>query len=278
MSEIARLGVFGRPVAHSRSPEIHQLFAAQTGIPLSYEKILVPEGQFNRLATAFLQTGRGFNITAPCKQEAFEFAGQCSPAAQAAGAVNTISINAAGLIRGDNTDGPGLVRDMTRNLGWQLQGRKLLVLGAGGAVSGVLAALLDEQPGEIHLHNRTHARAAVLAQKIGDARLSAPPAPDTAYDIVINGRSGAGGLSDLGNIIHGGSCCYDMTYHLTGTHDMTPFNRWCLEQADCVTADGLGMLVEQAALAFTIWFGQEVRTALSTVPVISALRQTPGTA
>ncbi len=298
MSKKAKLGVFGRPVAHSRSPEIHKLFAIQTDIPLSYEKVLVPEGKFNSMAAEFLQTGTGFNITTPYKHEAFQFVTEHSPAALSAGAVNTISINAAGVIRGDNTDGPGLVQDMTRNLGWQIGGKKLLVLGAGGAVSGVLADLLGETPEAIHLHNRTHEKATALAQRFGDARLTAwqAEALDTAYDIVINGTSGgmSGEIFNLPNdsllndsspnndlpnnslpnrIVHKGSCCYDMVY---GTAT-TPFNRWCLSQADCIVADGLGMLVEQAALAFHIWFNQAIKTPLNTGAVINSLRQTMAT-
>ena len=272
-NKIVKLGVLGRPIEHSRSPEIHQLFSAQTGISLSYEKILVPEGQFNAIAIEFLQTGKGFNITTPCKHEAFLLAREHSLAATLAGAVNTISVNAAGIISGDNTDGPGLIQDMTHNLGWTIKGKKLLVLGAGGAVSGLLPSLLDAEPQEIHLHNRTQQRAVALVQRLGDVRLVSRSADtlDAAYDLVINGTSGSlfGEMNKLpDDIVAGGSCCYDLVYGA----ETTAFNHWCLQQADCMVADGLGMLVEQAALAFHIWFAQEIKTPLSTRPVIDTLR------
>ena len=268
-----RLAVFGRPVAHSRSPDIHAMFAAQAGIMLNYERVLVPEGEFSRLATEFLQTGTGFNITLPCKHEAYRFASEKSLSAHNALAVNTISIDGAGVIRGDNTDGQGLVRDLTHNLGWQIQGCKLLVLGAGGAVSGVLADLLGEEPLAIHLHNRTHEKAQALVARIGDERLSALCLDEleSGYDLVINGTSmglpGApeGQMNLPPGIVVDGSCCYDMVYG----RKATLFNRWCMQQAACVTADGLGMLVEQAALAFDIWFNRRVQTR----PVLHALRE-----
>ena len=274
MRKIAKLGVFGRPIEHSRSPEIHQLFSAQTGISLSYEKILVPEGQFNAMAIEFLKTGKGFNITTPCKYEAFQWAKEHSPAASLAGAVNTISVNAAGVISGDNTDGAGLIQDITHNLGWTIKGKKLLVLGAGGAVSGLLPSLLAAEPKEIHLHNRTQQKAVALAHRLEDARLipRSVNTLDAAYDMVINGTSSSlsGEMNTLpNNIVDAGSCCYDLVY---GT-EPSAFNHWCLQQADCRVADGLGMLVEQAALAFYIWFAEGIKTPLSTRPVIDTLRQ-----
>ena len=137
-----KLGVLGNPVAHSRSPDIHQQFASTTGISLSYEKVLVPDGAFTAAASEFLESGFGFNITLPCKHDAWQFVDEASESANLAEAVNTISRTADGKLRGDNTDGPGLVNDLVKNLGWPIKDKQVLVIGAGGAVSGVLASLL----------------------------------------------------------------------------------------------------------------------------------------
>ncbi len=158
-----QLAVFGNPIAHSRSPEIHALFAEQAGVDIQYDKVLVPTGEFVSTAEAFLTTGHGFNITLPCKRDAWQFVDSLSHAAQAAEAVNTISRTTDGKLQGDNTDGGGIVRDITQNLNWSLKGQQVLVLGAGGAVSGVLSNLLAEKPASLHLTNRTHEKAQALA-------------------------------------------------------------------------------------------------------------------
>ena len=149
-----RLAVMGNPVAHSRSPEIHEDFAKQVGLDLVYEKILVPSGKFREVATQFLESGGvGFNVTLPCKGDAFALADRKSNSANRGLAVN------GGLIFGDNTDGGGLIRDLTRNLGWKIEGQRILVLGAGGAVRGVLWDLLQASPRYLHLCNRTVSKA-----------------------------------------------------------------------------------------------------------------------
>lgn len=270
MSHPARLAVFGRPIAHSRSPEIHQMFAAQFGISLTYEKMLVPEGEFKRLAEEFLVSGTGFNVTVPLKHEAFAFCQVTSDAARLARAVNTV-YRKDGVICGDNTDGPGLVRDLTENLKWNLAGKRILVLGAGGAVSGVIPALIKAGPELIHIFNRTQAKAQELVARHAEPIIRAVSLTslDAGYDVIINGTSA--GLHNQSleipeNILAGQSCCYDMVYGKAKTN----FLQWCENhQASCRTADGLGMLVEQAASAFEIWFGQKPATA----PVIAKLRQ-----
>lgn len=274
MTEIHKLAVFGRPVEHSMSPRIHQQFAAQAGLKISYERVLVPEGAFNRIADDFLADGLGFNVTVPCKGDAYLYASQRSDSAEKARAVNTISVR-NGIVRGDNTDGPGLVTDLARNLGWELEGKRVLVLGAGGAVSGVLPDLLAENPQQAHLHNRTHEKAMALAARFGDARLEAKTAAGlgSGYDLVINGTSAglSGGVPALPpRVVGDGSRCYDMAYGA----GKTDFVAWCLQQADCEAADGLGMLVEQAALSFRIWFGKAVETR----PVIARVRKDIGQA
>ena len=262
-----RLAVFGNPVAHSLSPAIHHAFADQAGMELTYEKVLVPEGEFAKTARSFFQeSGLGCNVTLPCKRDAFNFVDEASRAAQRAGAVNTISRTPEGRFRGDNTDGPGLVADLHR-LGWQLENRRLLILGAGGAVSGVLGSLLAESPELVHLHNRTPERAAELATRFA-GQLDALGKEDllSGYDLIINGTSAgiAGGMVDLpASVIADAACCYDLAY----ADAARPFLDWAEASGARARADGLGMLVEQAALAFRIWFGQEV----STRPVIEKL-------
>lgn len=255
----ARLAVFGNPVSHSRSPEIHAAFGEMAGIDLTYEKILVPEGEFAATATEFLKDGTGFNITVPCKNDAFRFVDHLTDKAQVSQAVNTVSRDKKGELVGSNTDGGGLVRDLTRNLGWQIRDQRVLVIGAGGAVSGVLMDLLGESPESVDLCNRTHARAVELGERFG---VNPVPAGELGrgYDLIINGTSA--GLSGQdpevpGYTVSEHSQCYDMIYG----PGVTRFNAWCQRQANCPVSDGLGMLVEQAALAFEIWFGEKVDTS-----------------
>jgi len=266
-----KLGVLGNPVSHSRSPGIHQQFAAATGISLSYEKVFVSDGSFNSVANDFLDSGFGFNITLPCKHDAWQFVDEASDHARQAEAVNTISRTAVGTLRGDDTDGPGLVNDLVQNLGWPLKDRKVLVIGAGGAVSGVLASLLAEAPGALHVTNRTHDKAQNLEQRFAGTKAFAMDRLQEGYDLVINGTSAGLSHQDLkipGSVITENTRCYDMIYG-PGT---TRFNQWCQKQAECEVADGLGMLVEQAGLAFMIWFGEQLNAAPDTQSVISTIR------
>lgn len=269
MEEACRLAVFGRPVEHSLSPRVHGLFAVQAGVRVSYEPILVEEGAFARTADRFLVDGAGFNVTLPCKQDAYLYVAQRSDAAEKARAVNTVSVS-NGIVHGDNTDGRGLVTDLTSNLGWKLAGARILVLGAGGAVSGVLADILAEGPEQVHLHNRTHGKAMKLVALFDDTRLAAKTSAGLGrgYDLVINGTSA--GLSSkvpaiADGVISAASRCYDMLYGSL----KTPFMAWCLERSACGVSDGLGMLVEQAALSFNIW----VKKSVATKPVIAQLRE-----
>jgi shikimate dehydrogenase len=261
-----QLAVFGNPITHTRSPEIHQLFAKQHGLEIDYEPILVPPGEFARYAHRFLEGGaKGFNITVPYKADAYHFVEQCSKAAVLAEAVNTISIK-QGVIYGDNTDGAGLMKDIVDNLGWKLQDKKVLVLGAGGAVSGVVSNLLGGAPRTVEILNRTVSKAVAIVEKQNDSRVRAIETPGDAYDVIINGTSAAlqGTKLDLPtSIITAESCCYDMSY------GNSVFLGWCADLGVSRLADGLGMLVEQAALGFNIWFDLQVET----IDVIAALRQ-----
>lgn len=268
-----RYAVFGNPIAHSRSPQIHRAFARQTGTDLSYERQLVAPGGFAAAAAEFFAGGgKGCNVTVPFKRDAHDFATQLTERARRAGAVNTLAAKGDGAIVGDNTDGVGLVRDIRANLGWPIAGRRVLVLGAGGAARGVLAPLLAEHPAALVIANRTASKARELATAcadlgpvagIGLADLAAEP----AFDLVINGTSAslAGELPPLPDrLLAPGANAYDMMYGA----QPTPFMGWASAHGAGAVADGLGMLVEQAAEAFLVWRGRRPETR----PVITALR------
>ena len=265
-----RLAVFGNPVAHSRSPQIHAMFAAQCGISVDYQRVLVPPGMFFKSASEFLdQGGTGFNITMPFKHDAFQFAQRHSKSAMLAEAVNTISVKDDGTIVGDNTDGPGLVRDIQMNLGWTLENQRVLIVGAGGAIRGVIRDLMACNPEQVHIFNRTRSKAEDIAEKVNDARLKSVITGGLVegYDLIINGTSAGlrgNALSLPSSIITGNTRCYDLSY----AAGLTSFLTWCSENGCMALSDGLGMLVEQAAKSFNIWFGEPV----STGSVIAALR------
>lgn len=264
-----KLAVIGNPVAHSLSPEIHAAFALQANIEVSYERILADPDAFAETARAFVDDGAvGFNVTVPFKREAWVLADTVSPEAAASEAVNTVTVQDDHTLRGDNTDGAGLVRDMTGNLGWRLEGARMLLVGAGGAVSGVIPAILATGAELIHVFNRTHERALELERRF-DGELIALRAADLLrhYDIVINGTSAglSGNVPDLPDDIIGEQTnVYDMVYG----KDTTAFNRWAIAAGCRNASDGLGMLVEQAARSFTIWFGFTPVTP----PVIDEIR------
>ena len=263
--------VMGNPIAHSQSPRIHTLFAAQTGQPLEYRAILVEPGGFAAAARAFRDAGgKGLNVTVPFKQDASVFADVLSARAERAGAVNALSFGPTG-VRGDNTDGPGLVRDLKINHGCALAGRRILLLGAGGAARGVLQPLLAEQPAQLVIANRTASKAAELALRFGDlgsvSGCGFADLTDRSFDLIINAT--AAGLTDAApslpeGVLAAGGWCYDLMYG----HESTAFVRWGRKQGAVQSLDGLGMLVEQAAEAFHWWRGVWPETK----PVIAALR------
>jgi shikimate dehydrogenase len=273
-----RYAVFGNPVAHSKSPQIHTLFAHQTQQTLIYERQLVDTAHFFEAASAFFSGGGcGLNITVPFKLEAFAFADTLTERAQLAGAVNTLKKLEDGSVLGDNTDGAGLVRDLTANLHWSLQGKRILLLGAGGAVRGVIAPLLAEQPQRIVIANRTLTKAEELVQLFNTGksaqasktlRASSLQIHARPFDVVINGTSASlgGERPNLDPaILMPDACCYDMMYGET----LTPFLCWA-QQHGAQIADGLGMLVEQAAESFYVWRGVKP----DTLPVRQILRPT----
>lgn len=258
-------GVIGHPVSHSWSPFIHGLFARQTGQAMSYRLLDVPPGQLrSRLLEFFTSGGRGLNVTVPHKAAAAEFANELTPRAEQAGAANTLALQEGERVLGDNTDGVGLVRDLRHNLGLELAGRRLLVLGAGGATRGVLGPLLAQQPAEIVIANRTVGRAHELARRfeaLGPVRGCGIDAiADPPFDLVINATSASlqgAALAIAPAVLGRDTVCYDMAYGKAPT----PFEQWAQAQGCTRTHRGWGMLVEQAAESFALWRGIRPDTA-----------------
>lgn len=263
--------VFGNPIAHSKSPIIHAAFARQTGQDISYSALLAPIDGFSEAVAAFAAAGGlGANVTVPFKEQAYALAHRYTPRARAAGAVNTLKFD-ADVIVGDNTDGAGLVRDLAANLGMQLAGKRILLMGAGGAARGVILPLLEQNPASLSIVNRSPDKALALATALspltGPTLLSGCGYPDLTgvFDLVINATAAslAGDLPPLPQgIFAPDALAYDMMYGKD-----TPFLAFARNHG-ARTADGLGMLVEQAAEAFWVWRG--VRPATS--PVIQMLR------
>ena len=267
-----RYVVFGNPIVHSKSPLIHRLFAEQTGQKLDYSTLLAPLDDFSGCAQAFFREGRGANVTVPFKEDAYRLANSLTKRAQRAGAVNTLSKLADGSLLGDNTDGAGLVRDLTVNAGLSLQGKRILLLGAGGAVRGALEPLLAERPSSLIIANRTVEKAERLAELFDDLGPVSASGFDwlrEPVDVIINATSASlsGDVPPIaGSLIEPGKTfCYDMMY----AKEPTAFCRWASKQGAAVAMDGLGMLVEQAAEAFFLWRGVRPDSA----PVLAQLRR-----
>ncbi len=265
--------VFGNPIKHSKSPQIHRLFAEQTKQSLTYTAERVNIGQFNQAVQHFIENhGKGLNITVPFKEEAWACASQRSGRAQRAGAVNTLVVKADGELYGDTTDGIGLVRDLERNHGVQIKNKDLLIIGAGGAVRGVIEEILTQQPASLLIANRTRDKAVKLAQDfsaMGNIQgCGLDELEQSCFDIVINGTSASlqGELPILpDSLFNSHSYSYDMMY---AAH-ATPFMRWSTERGATEVFDGLGMLVEQAAESFYLWRN----TRPETQAVIRHIRQ-----
>jgi shikimate dehydrogenase len=275
---VDQYAVVGHPVAHSLSPFIHSLFARQTGQSLTYRLMDVEPEQFDtRVRDFFAGGGCGVNITLPHKTRALTLASELTERARLAGAVNTLAARRDGTLLGDNTDGAGLVQDLTVNLGTPVAQRSVLLIGAGGAARGVIAPLLALKPQRIVIANRTAERAVALAavfaglgevQGCGFAELDGE-----AFDLVVNATSASltGALPEVPTtVFRADTFCYDMAY---GRSD-TPFVGWARELGCRRAVPGWGMLVEQAAESFRLWRGVRPLTA----PVLTALagRGTPG--
>ncbi|KZY68272.1 shikimate dehydrogenase [Oleiphilus sp. HI0071] len=258
-----RYAVIGNPIKHSKSPEIHAQFAAQTSQSLVYERIEGCLDAFEDNVRAFFSSpsNKGLNVTVPFKERAFAMCDDLSPRAKIAEAVNTLYVQAGRLV-GDNTDGCGLVTDIQQNYDVSLKGKKVLLLGAGGASKGVLLPVLQAQPSQLVLANRTFSKAEALVgrysqrpeiRECGCALVARDFASlDSAFDVVINGTSASlsGELPKISpEIFSNATHVYDMMYG----NEETVFNRWAKENGAGHTMDGLGMLVEQAAEAFRVW-------------------------
>lgn len=255
--------VIGNPIHHSLSPQIHAAFAQQTGQDMAYQAVLGALDGFAEAVAAFRRAGgRGMNITVPFKLEAFQLADELSPRAERAGAVNTFRFQQQKIF-GDNTDGAGLVNDVQQNLGFSIQGKAVLIMGAGGAAHGVLPALIDHGPASIMIANRSPDKAMALANSYknqADVR-----GGDYAslgghrFDLIINATSSS--LHDAlpplpPRLFAPGALAYDMMYG----KGLTPFLAFAEANQAQSLADGLGMLVEQAAEAFYLWRGLRPQT------------------
>jgi shikimate dehydrogenase len=270
---IDRYAVIGNPVAHSKSPIIHTAFAQATGQALTYERLLAPRDGFVAAVERFVsEGGKGLNVTIPFKLEAFALAREHSARAASVGACNTLA-RRGDYWYGDNTDGAGLLRDLMHNVGATISGRDVLVLGAGGAARGILRPLLIEAPRRVVIANRTQSRGVELATAFvaaGPVSAVAPAAlAGQRFDVVINATSiglGSEVPRDLwpSGLFAPGALAYDLVY----ADATTPFLVWAAEQGTAKTADGLGMLIEQAAESFALWRGVRPETA----PVFALMR------
>jgi shikimate dehydrogenase len=271
-----RYAVFGHPISHSKSPRIHTLFAEQTGQSLVYSAEDVPPGLFEPSVRTFLASGgKGLNCTVPLKELAFALADRRSPRAERGKAVNTLALQADGSLYGDNTDGVGLIRDLTLNLRIPLHGRRILLLGAGGASRGILAPLLEQQPAGLTIANRTLEKALLLAAEFRDlgpvSGCGFPELAGNTFDLILNATAASlsGKLPDLPeNLLAVEGYCYDLAY---GSRP-TAFVQWGERAGAALSVDGIGMLVEQAAEAFELWRGIRPETR----PVIEALNAERG--
>lgn len=271
-----RYAVIGNPIAHSKSPLIHAEFARQTGEDIEYSRLLAPLDGFREAVERFRAGGgKGLNVTVPFKLEAFAIAQETSQRARDAEAANFLSFENA-TVRADNTDGAGLVRDISVNLAFRLTGRRVLLLGAGGAAQGVLMPLLEQRPAALVIANRTVHKALRLAHAAQHhAQAKAVDVSGSGFDVlagrhfdlVINATSSSlqGGMPPLpAGVFAAGALAYDMMYGA----GLTPFLAFAEEQGTARLADGLGMLVEQAAESFFLWRGVRPQTA----PVMELLR------
>lgn len=264
--------VFGNPISHSKSPQIHQQFAQQTGQSLEYIAIEAPKDAFADAVKAFFCSGgKGCNITVPFKEQAFQLADELTARAQTAGAVNTLLQKEDGRVLGDNTDGAGLVADLLRNH-VQLKQAKVLLVGAGGASRGVIKPLLDAEVGKIAIYNRTPQKAELLADAFaahGNVEVVDPNRfEEQRFDLIINATSASlsGNLPSVpAVVVENALACYDMAY----AEQDTAFVAWCKQLGVATSLDGVGMLVGQAAESFQLW-----RSVMPDVePVIGWLRQ-----
>ncbi len=264
MPSHGRFAVLGNPIAHSLSPQIHNSFAKQCQHDIDYQRLLVEPGQFESVARCFFESGgAGLNVTAPCKEDAFALAERPTERAADAGAANLLWVDSGGVICADNVDGLGLVRDIEKNLGWSVRGSKILLLGAGGAMRGILAPLIEASPASIHVANRTVANAQSLCDLFGERVTMSfgdlATLPEDGWDLVINGLSTgwSSAQPELPPIVPSSrALAYDMLYGSAPT----PFLLLMKDTGFSRLSDGLGMLVEQAADSYARWQGVRPHT------------------
>ena len=264
---VDRYAVIGNPVEHSKSPEIHELFADQTGEIISYEKIFAEGNKFHQVATEFFNDGgKGLNVTVPFKIDAWAFVDEHEDHAKHAIAVNTIILQENGTYLGANTDGIGLLRDLKKSLRTQLENKKILIVGAGGATQGIIEPLLNEKPSQLFIANRTETKAEAIATrfaKIGEIETcSLSDIPRQSFDLVLHAT--AAGLQGHNielpaEIVGPHTCCYDLLY----SDDDTSFMQWCKSCGAEKVVDGFGMLLEQAAESFYLWRGKRPDTTMA---------------
>ncbi len=262
--KIDRYAVFGHPISHSKSPRIHALFAQQTGEGVDYTAQDVSAERFAGQLREFVDGGgKGLSCTVPLKELAWRVADENSGRADRAKAVNTLVVGRDGRLYGDNTDGAGLLRDLTVNLGVSFVGREVLLLGAGGASRGILGPLLDGKPHRLVIANRTLAKAETLVGEFSGlgpvSAVSFDSLAGHSFDLILNATAASlsGDLPPLPvGILSRGGVCYDLAY---GSQP-TPFVRWGQDAGAGLSADGIGMLVEQAAEAFFLWRGKRPQT------------------
>lgn len=272
-TQVDRYVLFGHPVAQSKSPFIHGLFAKQLGQPMSYRVVdVAPEEFEGTVRRFFVDGGAGANVTVPHKTAAAGLVDLLSPEADRAGAVNTLVVRDDGTLLGANTDGVGLLKDLESNLSLSLAGKRLLILGAGGATRGILEPLLRAAPAAVHIANRTPGRALELADAFADlGEIAGGGYADMTelapFDLILNATAAslAGEVPPVPMPLYTrDTVAYDLAY----ARGDTPFTQWARSRGMTQVHKGFGMLVEQAAAAFALWRGVRPETA----PVLEALR------
>lgn len=278
-SQLDQYAVIGNPIEHSKSPDIHLLFADQTGEQLHYEKLLANKDQFSQAVTKFFSNGgKGLNVTVPFKNDAYEFVDELTQYAKNAGAVNTIFKNEQGKFVGANTDGIGLLRDLKKTLRIPIINKKIIIIGAGGATQGIVEPLLHENPAQLIITNRTVGKADSIADQFKDigniSSCALDEIPKQPFDLVLHATSAGLQGNNVAlpvEIVGANTCCYDLLY----SDQDTPFMAWAKNNHAEKVVDGFGMLLEQAAEAFYIWRGMRPDTGMAYHYFRPALAQKP---
>lgn len=269
MKQVTKLGVMGNPIGHSLSPEIHLMFAKQFGDEISYDKVEIPLGEFESAIGEMIDEGyHGLNVTIPFKLDAFRCSTKCSSQARQSRAVNTLTFQ-NNKILGENTDGTGFIRDLEERLKFFVEHKKILILGAGGGVRGILPALMERMPKSVTVANRSVARAQELCDEFGIQSILYDETGSESYDLIVNATPTS--LQNKAPLVSpfafdGCELAYDLVY----AAKPTPFMELAKQGGARHASDGLGMLVEQAADSYEIWMGHHPGTQ----DVYAKLRET----